>query len=223
MTQFWVDLPGQLWANNFNQNWIDLISAPPSEGVVIDLGLSRLAYEYTDSEKFKDFIKSFLSEYQELYNSNLSLLNERYLDTAEGIQLDGIGDIVGLARPEKAADLAGIFGFYSDPDALGFSTLSNPDVGGNFISIFSTTVPIGDDLYRLLIRAKVIQNRIAMTVEETLDLVSFMFGGVSVEYTKTTSFEPNYKIYRVLTPFESSLLDDLPKMLGIGTVTYTSL
>jgi hypothetical protein len=220
---FWKNLPGQTWINVFDQKWIGVVVAEPSKGEVIDLGLSRLAYQFKDSENFNSFIESFLSEYQELYESELQLLNERYLDTAIGVQLDGIGEIVGLPRPEEAADVAGVFGFLNDPTSLGFTTLSTPSVGGNFISIFASKTPINDELYRLLLRAKVIENRIAMTVEETLELISFMFGGVAVEYTVPTAFEPNYKIHKVLSSFEDSLLDNLPIMLGIGTVTFTSL
>lgn len=68
------------------------------------LGLSRLAYQFKDSEKFKAFITAFLKEFQELYNSGNQLLTERYLDTAVGIQLDEIGEIVGKERNPKTLD-----------------------------------------------------------------------------------------------------------------------
>lgn len=220
---FWTNRLGLTWVDRLAQKWTGRIVAEPSKGEVIDLGLSRLAYQFKGSEKFNSFIEAFLSEYQELYDSELQLLNDRYLSTAEGVQLDSIGDIVGLPRPEESADVAGVFGFLNDSASLGFTTLSDTSVGGNFISIFASKTPINDELYRLLLRAKVIENRIAMTVEETLELISFMFGGVIVEYTVPTAFEPNYKIYKVLSSFEDNLLDSLPIMLGIGTVTFTSL
>lgn len=67
-------------------------------------GNERLAYQFKGSEKFEGFIESFLLQLDELYNSGLQLLNERDLDTAIGLQLDGIGDIVGIKRPQGQSD-----------------------------------------------------------------------------------------------------------------------
>lgn len=67
-------------------------------------GLARLAYEFKDSEKFKDFIESFLVQSDEIQIANTQLLEERELDSAVGAQLDGIGDIVGIQRPVGVAD-----------------------------------------------------------------------------------------------------------------------
>lgn len=190
---------------------------------VINKGLSRLAYQFSDSEKFKGFLTSFLAEYEELNISGLKLLNERYLDTAVGKQLDGIGEIVGLSRPYKDVDAAGIFGFVGDLTALGFGTLNDSDTGGNFWDGISQNVLIGDDLYRLLIRAKIIKNQTAMTVDDTTRLISFTFGDVPVRYYLITNLHPRYDIGKYLTPFETGLLEDFPVLIGIEDVTYHSM
>lgn len=182
----------------------------------------RLAYQFIDSTKFRDFLSAFLQEFENLNISGLQLLNERYLDTSVGVQLDGIGEIVGLARPFKDTADLGLFGFSADTLAVGFGTLDDPEIGGNFYSLGSDKQLIGDDLYRLLIRAQIIQNQSNMTVNETTKLLSFMFGDVVVEYSLSTILEPEYHINKVLTVTEANLLDDIPLLLGIGTVTYTS-
>ena len=185
-------------------------------------GLSRLAYQFETSEKFRDFITSFLSEFQELNISGLQLLNERYLDTAIGLQLDGIGEIVGLPRPGKPVDQAGVFGFLDDQTALGFGTILDLNAGGNFVSIYDvgSTTPIGDNLYRLLIRAKIIKNQTAMTVDDTLRLISFTYGGISVRYVLAGNLHPTYDIGRILDQFEASLVEDFPILIGIENVEY---
>jgi hypothetical protein len=183
-------------------------------------GISRLAYQFKSSEKFKDFLEAFLLEYQELQISELQLLNERYLDTATGKRLDGIGEIVGLERPVESIDVVGAFGFYGDPTALGFTTLSDLLQGGNFVSFDSLSQPIGDDLYRLLLRAKIIENHSAMTVDETTRLISFTFGNISVRYFLHTNLQPIYEIYKLLNDFEANIVSGFPLLIGLGNVTY---
>jgi hypothetical protein len=183
-------------------------------------GTGRLAYQFEGSTNLKAFIQAFVEEFNELEISGLQLLNERYLDTAVGVQLDGIGEIVGLPRPERPIDVAGAFGFLEDETALGYGDLNDSSVGGFYWDGITPTVPINDDLYRLLIRAKIIQNQTAMTVDDTLRLISFMFSGVKVRYWQNAYLEPTYEIFKNLTLFEESLLPDLPVLIGIEKAFY---
>jgi len=187
---------------------------------VIKKGILRLAYQFKDSTKFQDFLEAFLQQLQNLQISELQLLNERYLNTAVGVQLDGIGEIVGLSRPEKAVDVAGLFGFLDDPTILGFGDIDDTDTGGNFWDGVSEFVLVGDNLYRLLIRAKIIENKTAMIVDDTLKLISFTFDGAIIRYFQSAFLEPRYDILKDLTIFEEGLLADLPVLIGIDKVEY---
>lgn len=53
-----------------------------------------------DQEKnnFQKLLKAMIDSMQEIDNQNQALIFERFLDTAMGVNLDGIGEIVGLAR-----------------------------------------------------------------------------------------------------------------------------
>jgi len=82
---------------------------------VIQKGLDRLAYQFKTSAKFREFITAFLKGLEDLETTGEQLLTERYLETAIGVQLDGIGEIVGLRRPSKSINLAGLFGFSDTP------------------------------------------------------------------------------------------------------------
>lgn len=148
---------------------------------VIDKGIYRLAYQFSDSAKFIAFLTVFLTELQYLEDQNQNLLTLRYLDTAEGVQLDGIGEIVGRIRPSG----------------------------------------MSDDLYRLLIRAKIILNKTVMVVDETLDLISFMLSGAKVRYFLPVNLYPRYDIDQLLTSDEQTLVTELPQLIGIGEVTYS--
>ncbi len=183
--------------------------------------MSRLAYQFKNSVKFQEFLTAFLQEFQDLHISDLQLLNERHLSVAVGVQLDGIGEIVGLPRPEKDIDVAGLFGFVDDLTALGFGDINDSETGGNFLSLGANKSPIGDDLYRLLIRAKIIENKTAMTVEDTLRLISFVFD-IEIRYFLPENLKPRYDIGKELNPFESNLLASFPVLIGIDTVEYHS-
>ncbi len=187
---------------------------------VVNKGLNRLAYQFSDSLKFKGFLSSFLEEYQEIDAANIQLLNERYLDTAIGAQLDGIGEIVGIARPKESIDIIGAFGFDGDDTARGFTDFCDLELGGNFRKLDEGEQLIGDDLYRVIIRAKIIKNQTAMTVDDTTRLISFMFGGVEVRYFLFENLKPVYAIGKIISPLESFLLDNIPILIGIGDVTY---
>jgi hypothetical protein len=186
---------------------------------VIEKGIARLVYQFNSSSKFQDFLEAFLQQLQDLKISDLQLLNERYLDTAVGAQLDGIGEIVGIDRPKAAIDIIGAFGFLTDNTARGFgSTIA--DIGGNFVNKNSTEELIGDDLYRIIIRVKIIKNQTAMTVDDTTRLISFMFGNVEVRYFLFENLKPIYAIGKIITPLEIFLLDNIPILIGIEDVTY---
>lgn len=185
-------------------------------------GLNRLAYQFSNSEKFKGFITSFLQQFEDLRISELQLLNERYLDTAVGIQLDGIGEIVGIDRPTATIDIIGAFGFLTDDTARGFTDLNDLELGGNFVGLDSSKELVGDDLYRIVIRAKIIKNQTAMIVDDTTRLISFMFGDIEVRYFLFVNLNPIYAIGKIISPLEEFLLDNVPVLIGIENVTYIS-
>ncbi len=186
------------------------------------MSLSKLAYQFSDSEDLKSFLSSFLEELAELEISGLQLLNERYLNTAVGVQLDGIGEIIGYSRPNETSYQAGLFGFEGDPTSLGFGDINDINVGGSWFDMFTVGQPVDDTLYRILLRAKAIENNTAMTVDEVTNLISFMFGGISVQYSLTTNLIPEYHLYKVLTSFEANLLESLPGVMGVGSAIYTA-
>lgn len=187
---------------------------------VVAKGISRLAYQFSDSEKFKSFLTSFLDEFQYLAAQNDLLSTLRYLNTSQGVQLDGVGEIVGLPRPEESIEIAGVFGFVGDDTSKSFGTLDDSDIGGNFVGIDVSAQLIGDDLYRLLLRAKIIENRTTMVVDETTELLSFMLGGVKIRYIITESLKPRYDIGKFIDLFEQELLNDLPILIGLGDIEY---
>jgi len=60
--------------------------------------LSRLTSQFKDKENIEKFIKIFMDELQEAEDALFQLLTMRSLTTAEGAQLDTIGEQVGALR-----------------------------------------------------------------------------------------------------------------------------
>jgi hypothetical protein len=186
--------------------------------------LDRLAFQFSDSENLKGMLTSHLLDYKSLDLTYDDLLSNRYLDTSRGIQLDGIGEIVGLARPSASIDIIGAFGFLSDETSQGFGTLDAIDVGGNFVSLGSTAQLIGDDLYRILIKVKIQANKTAMTNEDVIEMISFALDGVAVRYILPTTTNPTYEISRILTTFEILvILPLIPVIIGIDEANYKTM
>ncbi len=189
---------------------------------LITHGLGRLAFQFNNSEKLKGLIETQLIDFQELDNTFNDLLDNRSIDTAIGVQLDGIGQILGLPRPLLPIDVAGVFGFFSDPTSKSFGDINDPLIGGNFVDFSATSQIANDDTYRKLLKAKAVINRSSMTVEETLDMISLMFDDARVRYTLPTNLNPVYTIEKVLDASEIGLIELLPKLIGIDNVSYIS-
>lgn len=64
----------------------------------ITKGLSRIITQYKESENLINYIITLLTEANNIEDVIFQLYEERYLDTATGVQLDVLGQIVGQAR-----------------------------------------------------------------------------------------------------------------------------
>lgn len=69
-----------------------------------DQAVDRLASQFKGKAKIEGLITAFTDQLQELENVGIDLLQDRYLDTAVGDQLDIIGAIVGQTRDGRSDD-----------------------------------------------------------------------------------------------------------------------
>ena len=70
----------------------------------VDEAIDNLIEQFKNKPKFQGFIRSFVNQVQELEQMFFQLLNDTVLDTAVGVQLDGIGSIVGEERQGRNDD-----------------------------------------------------------------------------------------------------------------------
>ncbi len=67
-------------------------------------GLAHLAYQFQDLPHFEAILTAWLNRIQEIEDVLWELIDERTIDAAVGVQLDGIGAIVGEPRLGKTDD-----------------------------------------------------------------------------------------------------------------------
>lgn len=77
--------------------------------------------QFVDGSNLEAIVKSLYKPLNDVQGALLQLLNDRWLDTAEGAQLDGIGDIVGMPRTIDETVYVEFFGFSGQPSIKGFS------------------------------------------------------------------------------------------------------
>lgn len=183
---------------------------------------TRLAEQFKNKPKLGGFIEAFIDDEQ--YEASNDLMTKRSLFTAAGKQLDGIGEIVGVKRPSKFVEVETAFGFLNDPTSLGFTLLSDQSVGGRFVSLnpfLQKITPIDDDIYRTVIQARIFRNSTNMSVDQTLNILSVLYGA-KVSYFLPLNLNPMYEIGREFFFFERELIKQLPTTLGVGNITYSS-
>ena len=68
----------------------------------LSIGLSNLLTQFRGQPNIQGILRSYLTQLQEIEDVAISLIDERYVDTATGVQLDGIGTIVGEPRAGRS-------------------------------------------------------------------------------------------------------------------------
>lgn len=76
--------------------------------------------QFRDGSRLEALVRGLAQPLNDGQAAALQLLNDRWLDTAEGQQLDGIGDIVGLPRIIDDVVYVQFFGFVGQPGIAGF-------------------------------------------------------------------------------------------------------
>lgn len=187
---------------------------PFEEREYLDEARSRYTVQFEDQPVFDKYVQLMLSECQELQKQYKALMQERSLDTAVGAQLDLLGAIVGQGRMLVNVDIFEFFGFDAVPNSLGFGTLGDPSVGGIFYDANNPrfgNVELNDDLYRLLIKAKIAKNVTRATPEDIMRFANFVFSteGSTIQDEGGAAFR--LLVGRQLSAIERNLLTYVDK------------
>ena len=180
----------------------------------------RLPEQFKYSVSINGTIESFIDD--ALEKSQCEVITKRWLNTAIGKQLDGIGEIVGYARPNGEPSDEGDFGFDGDETARTFGSTLNEMDGGFLGTAFPVLfAPVNDDIYRILLKAKILRNNSTLNVDSTLEILSTLFDA-KISYFLIENLQPMYEIGREFFLFEREILKIFPTTLCIKTPIYVS-
>lgn len=186
----------------------------------LQLAESRLATQFKESARLIAYLKALLVEANNLEQVFCDLLEKRWIDTAEGVNLDIIGAIVGQSRSIVGAELFGYFGFAINLESGPFGSVSDPSEGDRFRGVSEPTTGnriLSDSEYRLWIRARIIKNTSSSTPEDIIGQIKFIFGAEVVLFQDGDT-EYSVSVGKLLSGDEKSVLlnsDIIPKTAGV--------
>ena len=99
-----TDVKSQAWINyayqqtNDNAGFWGEWSFGTDESEFCNRAVTRLIEQFDHKDDFKKYLCALITPFDDIKDMLNDLQFKRNLDNAEGVQLDGIGDIVGLAR-----------------------------------------------------------------------------------------------------------------------------
>lgn len=165
------------------------------------------------------FIQAFVNQTQDANVILVGVLAGRCLDDAVGVQLDVIGELIGIQRPTI------------EGDELSYFTTDTNQLGWDGEGIWFTTnapltgfFPAPDDIYRQHIRGKILKNHVnSGSIPDIIAFISVIFGIVSsvIKIDATTidiqvpSGTPN-SVLTLLASVESNSLWENEYFLPIG-------
>ena len=170
---------------------------------------SRVTEQFKDKVVFDKYIQLLVSVSEEQQLVLKDLMQKRSIDTAEGVQLDILGDIVGQPRTLIDTALLKYFAFDTYPDAQSFGDLNDNSLGGYFYSLGSSlsgNTLLNDEQYRLFIKAKIIKNKTTATPNDFLEFISFVFGTKLNNIITEGNAEFTVLVGKELNSFEKALL-----------------
>jgi hypothetical protein len=185
------------------------------------LGRSRIATQYTESQRFLAYVRALLDSSAELEAVLQKVAEQSDIDIAEGVNLDVIGEIVGVSRILPYSIAVRFFGFEGQPGGDVFGEEGVLGIGSRFrdeLEPETATSVLADPEYRLLIRAKIVKNHAHGTNEDILQGLAYLFNAPRTVVEDLGGMAIGVAIGRQLTFQEKALvtvLDILPRPAGV--------
>lgn len=192
-------------------------------GQRVNKALGRLLNQFQDGTNLPALLEALVTRLEDTDIVLEGLLLERTIDTAEGVWLDQVGDIVGYARPPKQKDDSFVFTLKSigdpDVDAQALSSLS--DMDGGYLSGIDG-IPLDEDAtdtdYRNWVKGKVRATYTDATIPAIFQFVDFVFGtGTCSNVSNLAIGQVGIELATTLTRAERLVLETLaPRSAGVS-------
>jgi hypothetical protein len=150
--------------------------------------LGRLVQQYRNKPKYVDLVTSLCGLAQTGIDDPLEYLITLYdIDSAQGHNLDVIGEIVGQPRIIANYDLFEFFGYEGSTASGTYGDENNPNVGARYRSSsegLGGDRTLSDAEYRLFIRARILKNYSVSTPESIIESVKFILNAEPIKLTE---------------------------------------
>lgn len=180
-----------------------------------DIAWNNWPIQFVGKVKLEAFVRGIFVPFDELETALRDLTQKRGVTTSEGVQLNGVGEIVGQLRYLEGAFLLPFFGYEGQPSITGYDQARYRRLGESNEDAANV---ISDAAYRKLINWKIVVNTAAGTVEDVIRAMRAIFPNASkVIVTNPT---PRHLNVRVLTSssadeiFVSNATSFVPRIAG---------
>lgn len=126
---------------------------------------------YDDKPVLRAIIEALGAELDELNTAIIDCKNKRWINKADGVQLDRLGEIVVQSRQIGKAIAMQLFGFYGQPNTVGFGQARFREHGEDNLE----TYILADAEYRMILAVKAMMNATQCTAEDTLQSLRYVF------------------------------------------------
>jgi hypothetical protein len=175
----------------------------------LEVARTRYTEQFKNQLVFDKYVQLWLTSSTELQQALKSLMQDRSLDTAYGVQLDIIGDIVGQPRVLFDTALLKYFAYFDYPEAQAYGDLSDNSLGGprwDINTALAGNTLLNDEQYRLFIKAKILKNSTNATPDDMIKFVNFVFGASISVVIAEGNAEFTLLVGKELNSFEKALL-----------------
>ena len=124
----------------------------------------HLLAQFVDKPIIDALLKSVSEELNILYSAITAVKEKRWIDTGEGVQLDGIGRIVDRGRAVDKAVTETFFGFAGQTGIDTFGKARFRGISDEYL----LSVKLNDDVYRRILWAKVFYDNSNGTIPDIL-------------------------------------------------------
>lgn len=172
--------------------------------------------QFANSPRLQAIVRALYPPMQMSQDSLRQLLDERWLDTAVGAQLDGIGQIVGQSREIDETVYVPFFGFLGQPSILGFGQArmrreNEPPISGS--------TRLLDAEYRKVLYWKIAVNNGHGTAPEIARALSFIFDASMIRIRDVGNAKIIVWASRIPGPNDPLMVNPkrwIPKAAGVG-------
>lgn len=175
---------------------------------------AHLIGQFEGKKIFSAILSALGEEMDELDAVFIALRDKRWIDTGEGVQLDGIGQIVGQDRQIDKAIAVPFFGFQGQIGTVGFEQARFRDLNENWLASYN----LADPEYRPVLWAKVAKNIANGTAEDTISSLKFIFSAPYVVLEEIGNAKIAIGIGRRLLHSDIILADAVDLMIRAGGV-----